>query len=160
LSVRACGVLLMATMRPFGAPERSTQAWRFVRVAPPPRPPATDRHRNHPATWSQRHALVLQLHLKGWRASEIAVELRYSPHRVSMIVNSPLFEERKAALLRELSGKSRGPYLDAVERDAVANFDFLCSLRDDETKPMHERMRAAQSIARLADLVLPRGRRE
>jgi hypothetical protein len=74
---------------------------------PPPRPahraatPSADASRNRPLRWSQRHQLVLQLHLAGWRASEIAAELRYSPHRVSMIINSPLFEERKAARLRE-----------------------------------------------------------
>jgi hypothetical protein len=132
---------------------------------PPPRPayraatPHTDPSRNRPFRWSQRYELVLRLYLAGRRTSEIAAEVRYSPHRVSMIVNSLLFEERKDALLRELSGKSRGPYLDAIERDAAANFDFLCSLRDDETQPLHSRLRAAQSIARLADLVLPRGGR-
>ena len=118
-----------------------------------------DTSRNRPLRWTQRYELVLRLYLAGWRTSEIAAELRYSPHRVSMIINSALFEERKATVLRELSGKSRGPYLDAVERDAAANFEFLRDLRDDETQPVHERLRAAQSIARLADLVLPRGGR-
>jgi hypothetical protein len=105
-------------------------------------------------------SLVLQLHMAGWRTSEIAAELRYSPHRVSMIVNSALFQERKAALLRELSGKSRGPYLDGIERDAVANFEFLRALRDDETQPWRMRLRAAGALLDLFARLVPRDARD
>jgi hypothetical protein len=93
---------------------------------PPPRPayhaasPRSDPSRNRPLRWTQRYELVLRLHLAGWRTIEIAAKLRYSPHRVSMVIHSALFEER----IRELRGESRGPFLDGIERDAVANFDF------------------------------------
>jgi hypothetical protein len=126
----------------------------------PPRPPETDRHRNHPATWSQRHEIVLRLHLTGWRASEIATELRYSPHRVSMIVNSPLFQERKAALLRELTGDPRAAFLDEIRRQVLPNFEFLRAVREDATQPTRVRVRAAQAIADEFDRLLPRDGRE
>lgn len=139
---------------------QSTKAGNAARVSPLPRPPATDRHRNRPATWSQRHELVLRLHLTGWRASEIAAELRYSPHRVSMIVNSPLFQERKAALLRELTGDARAAFLDEIRREAIPNFEFLRAMRDDATLETRVRVRAAQAIADQLDRLLPRDGRE
>lgn len=118
-----------------------------------------DRLRNRPATWTQRHQLVLYLYIAGRRTSEIAAELRYSPHRVSMIINSPLFQDRKAALLRQLEGATHGDLLDAIRREAIPNFEFLQGLRDDETVPVQIRLRAAQTIAEQLDRVLPRSGR-
>jgi len=119
----------------------------------------TDRHRNRPANWGQRHALILQLHLIGWRTSEIAAELRYSPHRVSMIINSPLFQDRKAALLRELAGDARAQFLDEIRREAIPNFEFLRELRDDTTLPALVRLRAARAICEQFDRLIPRNGR-
>ena len=73
-----------------------------------------------------------------------------------MIINSPLFEERKAALVRELRGDSRGGLLADIERDAMRNFATLQELRDTETLPARIRLRAAQTIAQQLDRVLPR----
>jgi len=115
-----------------------------------------DPNRNRPATWSQRHWLILQFHLTGWRTSEIAAELRYSAHRVSMIINSPLFQERKAALLRELAGDQRAQLLDAIRREAIPNVLFLCRVRDDRTLSARVRLRAARAIAGEIDRVMPR----
>jgi hypothetical protein len=64
------------------------------------------------------------------RTREIAVELHYSPHRVSMIINSPLFDERKAALVRELRGEVYSEVLRDIERDALRNFETLQEMRD------------------------------
>src|SRR5271169_2838583 len=90
------------------------------RVLPRPAYPAATAHTdpswNRPLRWSQRYEVVLRLYLAGWRASEIAAELRYSPHRVSMIVNSPLFQARKAAILRDLTGDPRAAFLDEIRR--------------------------------------------
>ncbi len=129
---------------------------------PSPRPPyraipsGSDTSRNRPLRWSQRYELVLRLYLAGLRTSEIAAKLRYSPHRVSMIINSPLFEERKAALVRELRGDIHGGLLADIERDAMRNFATLQELRDSETLPVRIRLRAAQTIAQQLDRVLPR----
>lgn len=118
---------------------------------------AADRHRNCPCRWNQRYALRLQLHVTGWRTSEIAAELRYSPHHVSMTVNSPLFQNRKAALLRRLERAAHADVLDEIRREAIPNLDFLCGLRDDGTLPARVRLRAAVAIADQLDRVLPRG---
>ena len=129
---------------------------------PPPRPngalpPRSGSSRNRPVRWTQRYELVLRLYLAGGRTREIAAQLCYSPHRVSMIINSPLFEERKAALVRELRGDIHGALLADIERDAMRNFATLQELRDTETLPPRIRLRAAQTIAQQLDRVLPRG---
>ena len=103
---------------------------------------------------------MLWLHIAGRRTAEIAAELDYSSHRVSMIIHSPLFEERKDALVRELRGKSRGPFLDAIESDAAANVDFLISVRDDETQPLRSRLRAAGALLDLFARFVPRDARD
>jgi hypothetical protein len=77
-----------------------------------------------------------------------------------MIVNSPLFQERKAALLRELTGDPRGAFLDEIRRQAIPNFEFLRAVRDDATQPTRIRVRAAQTIADQLDRLLPRDGRE
>jgi hypothetical protein len=120
----------------------------------------SDPSRNRPLRWTQRYELVLRLYLAGRRTTEIAEELRYSPHRVSMIINSPLFEERKATLVRELRGEIHSGVLRDIEADAMRNFETLQELRDNETVPVRIRLRAAQTIAQQLDRVLPRGGRE
>jgi hypothetical protein len=60
------------------------------------------------------------MYLAGHRASEIAAGLGCSPHRVSMIIRSTLFEEKKAERLRELEMDERGRLLDAIRRNAPA----------------------------------------
>jgi hypothetical protein len=115
-----------------------------------------DQNRNRPQRWSQRYEIILRRHLAGWRTTEIAAELRYSPHRVSMIVSSPLFRERKAALLRELTGDARAAFLDEIRREAIPNFEFLRAVRDDATLETRVRVRAAQAIADQLDRLLPR----
>lgn len=120
----------------------------------------TDPSRNRPLRWIQRYEIVLRLHLAGWRTIEIAAELRYSPHRISMIVNSPLFEERKAAFLRELTGDPRAAFLDEIRRDAVPNLEFLRSVREDATLSPRIRVRAAQEIAALFERLVPQDARE
>jgi hypothetical protein len=77
-----------------------------------------------------------------------------------MIVKSPLFEERKATLLREMRGDIYSGLLADIERDAMRNFATLQQLRDTETLPVRIRLRVAQTIAQQLDRVLPRGRRE
>jgi hypothetical protein len=152
-----CGILYFVTkLRSAHAFHPSSSALPEGLVGQRVRSQRLDPSRNRPRRWSQRHELVLRMHLGGWRTSEIAAELRYSPHRVSMILNSPLFQERKAALLRELAGDDRAQLLDAIRREAVPNVQFLCAVRDDETLPTAVRLRAAQAIATAIDRVVPR----
>jgi hypothetical protein len=76
-----------------------------------------------------------------------------------MIINSPIFEERKAALVREMRGDIFSGLLGDIQRDAIRNFAALQQLRDTETLPVRIRLRAAQTIAQQLDRVLPRGAR-
>jgi hypothetical protein len=80
-----------------------------------------DQNRDRPSCWCRRYDLILQMYLAGHRTSEIALGLGYSPHRVSMIIHSPLFEEKRAERLRELALDERGGVLDAIRRDALPN---------------------------------------
>jgi hypothetical protein len=57
---------------------------------------------------------------------------------------SPLFQERKAAFLRELTGDPRAAFSDEIRRDAVPNFEFLQTVRGDEMQAPRLRVRAAQ----------------
>lgn len=134
-----------------------SNVWRRqgARAAWSPEPTRADPSRNRPLRWSQRYEIVLRLHLAGWRTTEIAAELRYSPHRVSMIVNSPLFQERKAAFLREVTGDPRAAFLDEIRHDAVPNFEFLRSVREDATLSPRIRLRAAEEIAALFERLVP-----
>jgi hypothetical protein len=125
------------------------------RVPPPPfvprpAPPRSDPSRNRPLRWTQRYEIVLRLHFTGRRTIEIAAELRYSP----------LFDERKAAFLRDLTGDPRAAFLDGIRRDAVPNFGFLRSVRDDATLSPRIRVRAAQEIAALFERLVPQDGRE
>lgn len=129
-------------------------------VPPPPATPRSDQSRNGPLRWSQGYEQALRLPCAGWRTSEIAAQLCYSPHRVSMAINSPVFQERKAAFLRELKGDPRATFLDEVRRETLPNFEFPRAVRADETLTPRIRLRAAQAIADQLDRLLPRDGRE
>jgi hypothetical protein len=106
----------------------------------------TDRSRNRPQRWSQRYEIILHRYLAGWRSIEIAAELRYSPR----------CQVRKTALLQDLTGDARGAFLDEIRREAVPNFEFLRTVRDDATLTPRIRLRAVQAIADQLDRLLPR----
>ncbi len=118
--------------------------------------PNPDPHRNYPVNWSHRHELVLRMHLAGKRAKKIAAALGYSPHRASTIVSSPLFQERKAALLEQLRETSLNDLLKQIQSEAIPNLKFLISIRDDPTRHVRERLRAARVISAEVDRVYPR----
>ncbi len=115
-----------------------------------------DPNRNRPTNWSQRHQLVLYMHIAGRRTKDIAEALGYHPARVSAIVHSPLFEAKKAELLRETSHEA---LLEEIRREAIPNLEFLVALRDDPTRHRGDarvRLRAAKAIAEQVDRVLPK----
>lgn len=114
-----------------------------------------DRHRNRPVRWSHRYELLLDLYLSGARTHEIAEHLGYSRHRVSCIINSPLFKEKEWERLHEPRGGCAGAYLEAVRRDAVENFRFLVEQRDDKSLPAQLRISAAREIQRALERVVP-----
>jgi hypothetical protein len=131
---------------------------------PPPRPagraatPGADPSRNRaplaPAPSTRSPAAPHRLaHLRDRRRAALLVASRLDDHQLAALRGA---EGRATARAERQVARS---LLGLIERDAVANVDFLISVRDDEAQPMHERMRAAVSIARLADLVLPRGGR-
>lgn len=127
---------------------------------PPGHP--TDRHRNRPATWTQRHQMVLQLHLAGWRTKDIARRVGYASGRVSTIVNSPLFQAQKAKLLAEMRGTTLDELLEVIRREAIPNLRFLIAMRDDPTHHGGDsriRLRAAKAIADLLERYCPDARR-
>ncbi len=118
-----------------------------------------DRNRNRPTNWSQRHQLVLYMHIAGRRTKDIADALAYHPARVSAIIHSPLFEAKKAELLDELLGTTHDDLLEEIRREAIPNLEFLVGLRDDPAKhggDVRVRLRAAKAIAEQVDRVLPK----
>ncbi len=112
-------------------------------------------HRNAPVRWMPRYNVVLDLYLAGKRTSDIAEQLGYSAHRVSMITKSAIFEQKTAKRLAELQGTDAAAFLEEIRREAVANLRFLVAKRDDESLPTHERLSAARQIERAVDRVLP-----
>ena len=96
------------------------------------------------------------MHVAGKRPKEIAAALGYSPHRVSTIISSPLFQERKAALLDELRETTLGDLLEQIRSEAIPNLAFLISIRDDPRRHLRERLRAARVISAELDRVYPR----
>jgi hypothetical protein len=121
--------------------------------------PSRDPHRNAPSNWSQRYQLILYMHLAGRRVQDIAQELGYSAHRVSRIINSPLFEQRKAELLHEMRGTTLDDLLEEIRREAIPNLQALVAMRDDPGQHGGDprlRLRAAQDIAGQIERVYPR----
>jgi hypothetical protein len=122
-------------------------------------PKPADYNQNHPVNWNHRHQMILYMHLMGQRTKDIAETLGYAADRVSSILNSPLFQSQKDALLRDLQGKTIEDLVELIRRDAPTNFQALVSLRDqfaDHGGDAKVRLGAARAISREQDRVWPR----
>jgi len=95
-----------------------------------------------PDTLNERHRLMVLLVALGWSNAEIGKALDYSPNRVSIIRQSPLFKSFVAREQERLAAEIRTRHLDAIEllqADTPDNIAFIRNLRlgkiDDDGVP-------------------------
>ena len=82
------------------------------------------------------HFTMAALRAAGWKYSEIAKELKLSPHTVRATATSPLFKLEVERLTRKQTEAISSRYVDQVLQDGERNVTFLKDVRDG--KPFDE----------------------
>jgi hypothetical protein len=109
--------------------------------------------------WTDREQLMMYMILAGRKKADIATELGMSQRRVQAIVSSPLFRQRLDVFRQELKTRTMSDFLDRISNEAIPNFEFLVSLRDNPVAHLDDprvRLGAARAIQTEVDRVYPR----
>ncbi|MGH8596627.1 MAG: hypothetical protein ACREXT_08215 [Gammaproteobacteria bacterium] len=83
-----------------------------------------------PDKLGSRHFLMALMHAAGFRNVDIARQLGYTESRVSIIINSPLFQAQVRDLQGELRDATLGDAMATIEREAGNSVRVLVDIRD------------------------------
>lgn len=89
-------------------------------------------HHIQPLRWTARHHRVVELLVLGCTNNEIAEKLKYTPSRVSILINHPEIRAAADLLRTEMRRRSIGQLQDDLAHDARNTFDKLKLHRDAE----------------------------
>ena len=94
-----------------------------------------------------RHRMIVQMHLAGWKDTEIAKELGYTPTRVAMILKSDNPElKRVREETGELVARHMGDLVLRFRAESAKSLDTLVEIRDKVDAPSSERRLSALAI--------------
>lgn len=94
-----------------------------------------------------RHKLVVALAVAGYRNSEIAAELGYTPGRVSIILNSkhPELAEHRSQIQNQVAINT-GDLVLSFHAESRKSLNTLVKIRDKEDAPLSEQRLSALAI--------------